>query len=57
MAKKRTLITGGGGFVGSHVADELLAHGHEVRVLDNFSPQVHGDAGGRPAYLSPVRSR
>ena len=53
MAKKRTLITGGGGFVGSHVADELLAHGHEVRVLDNFSPQVHGDTGGQPAYLSP----
>ena len=52
MAKKRTLITGGGGFVGSHVADELLAHGYEVRVLDNFNPQVHGDTGNRPAYLS-----
>jgi len=50
------LITGGAGFIGSHLADELLRAGHRVRALDNLSPQVHGDVGGRggrPAYLSP----
>ena len=33
----RLLITGGGGFVGSHLVDDLLSGGHEVRVLDNFA--------------------
>ena len=37
--------------MGSHVADELLARGYEVRLLDNFASQVHGDGGGRPDYL------
>lgn len=46
------LITGGAGFIGSHLADELLASGRRVRVLDNLTPQVH-DGGGRPAYLDP----
>ncbi len=40
----RVLITGGGGFIGSHLADELVAHGHRVRILDSFLPQVHGQA-------------
>ena len=53
MASKRVLITGGAGFVGSHVSDRLLAHGYEVRVLDNFAPQVHGSEGANPTYLSP----
>jgi Nucleoside-diphosphate-sugar epimerases len=50
MSTKKILITGGAGFVGSHLADSLVIAGHEVRVLDNLSPQVHGD--GAPAYLS-----
>lgn len=47
----RVLITGGAGFIGSHLTDELLQHGYEVRILDNLSPQVHPD-GKVPAYLS-----
>jgi dTDP-L-rhamnose 4-epimerase len=46
------LITGGGGFIGSHLADELLRHGHRVRALDNLSAQVHGENVGRPGYLN-----
>jgi len=47
------LITGGAGFIGSHVADELIARGYRVRALDNLSPQVHGPGQRRPAYLHP----
>jgi dTDP-L-rhamnose 4-epimerase len=47
----RVLITGGAGFIGSHLADRLLADGHEVRALDNLDPQVHTD-GERPDYLA-----
>ena len=51
-SRGRVLITGGAGFVGSHVADELLAHGYQVRVLDALAAQVHGDDAQWPAYLS-----
>ena len=46
------LITGGAGFIGSHLADRLLREGHAVRALDDLDPQVH-PAGGRPGYLDP----
>jgi dTDP-L-rhamnose 4-epimerase len=49
----RILITGGAGFIGSHLADELLEHGYRVRALDDLSEQVHGPGASRPGYLSP----
>jgi dTDP-L-rhamnose 4-epimerase len=48
---KRYLILGGAGFIGSHLADHLLQHGHAVRIYDSLLPQVHGPSGGWPSYL------
>lgn len=48
----QVLITGGAGFIGSHLADELIAHGYRVRVLDNLTPQVHGPNRAVPSYLN-----
>jgi dTDP-L-rhamnose 4-epimerase len=50
---KNVLITGGAGFIGSHLADELLERGYNVRVLDNLSEQVHGKNCKKPGYLNP----
>ena len=48
---RNVLITGGAGFIGSHLADELLQAGYEVSVLDALVEQVH-DGGRRPEYLN-----
>jgi nucleoside-diphosphate-sugar epimerase len=45
----KVLVTGGGGFIGSHTVDRLLADGHDVRVLDNFTT-------GRRENLLDVRA-
>ena len=50
---KKVLITGGAGFIGSHLADELLNKGYSVRALDNLTEQVHGNSEERPEYLNP----
>ena len=49
---RRVLITGGAGFIGSHLAEELLRAGDEVRVLDPLVAQVH-EGKPRPDYLDP----
>lgn len=49
MQSRHMLISGGAGFIGGHVAELALAAGHRVTVLDNLSPQIHGD----PAAYSP----
>lgn len=46
------LITGGAGFIGSHLCDELLKHDYSLTVLDNLSEQVHGKDNLRPEYLN-----
>jgi dTDP-L-rhamnose 4-epimerase len=46
------LITGGAGFIGSRLARRLVADGCSVTVLDNFSPQVHGEARELPGDLA-----
>jgi dTDP-L-rhamnose 4-epimerase len=50
---KNILITGGAGFIGSHLCDELIDKGYTVRVLDSLIAQVHGANAERPVYLNP----
>lgn len=47
----RVLVTGGAGFIGSHVVDRLVERGHDVIVLDNLDPQVHGEGATTPVNI------
>ena len=47
----RVLITGGAGFIGSHIALKLIEKGYDVTVLDNLLAQIHGD---NPDKTSPL---
>jgi dTDP-L-rhamnose 4-epimerase len=47
----RVLVTGGAGFVGSHVVDLLIEDGFEVRILDRLHPAAHSEP---PEYLNPA---
>ncbi len=50
--RKRALVTGGAGLIGSHIVDLLLNEGWTVRILDNLEPQTHKN--GKPAWVNPA---
>jgi dTDP-L-rhamnose 4-epimerase len=47
----KVLITGGAGFIGTRLARALLVAGHSLTIIDNFSPQIHGENDSLPADL------
>lgn len=53
----RILITGGAGFIGSNLVSELYRRGHEVTVLDNLSPQIHGSDPERSPLFRSIRGK
>lgn len=52
VVQKKIVITGGAGFIGSHLVDELIENDYKVVVFDNLIEQVHGPEQKRPDYLN-----
>jgi len=50
--RKRALVTGGAGLIGSHIVDLLVSEGWTVRILDNLEPQTHKN--GKPEWINPA---
>ena len=50
VRRKRALVTGGAGLIGSHIVDLLLQKGWRVRILDNLEPQTHKN--GKPSWVN-----
>lgn len=50
MNIKNVLVTGGAGFIGSHLTDQLVIAGYKVTILDNLTDQIH--RGKKPDYLN-----
>src|SRR4051812_26020386 len=55
MSIRDVLVTGGAGYIGSHLVDQLVARDYQVTVLDNLEPQVHR-SGGLPSYANAKAS-
>src|SRR6188768_709229 len=53
MPIRHVLVTGGAGYIGSHLVDSLVARDYRVTVLDNLEPQVHR-SGTWPSYANPA---
>jgi UDP-N-acetylglucosamine/UDP-N-acetyl-alpha-D-glucosaminouronate 4-epimerase len=55
MTKQTYLVTGGAGFIGSHITERLVRDGHEVRVLDNFSSGHEANLQSFPGAVELIR--
>ena len=54
IGMERVLVTGGAGFIGSHIANLLLSEGYNVVVLDNLDPQAHKIIGNYEKFLQKL---
>ncbi|HVG19112.1 MAG TPA: NAD-dependent epimerase/dehydratase family protein, partial [Blastocatellia bacterium] len=55
MGKRIYLVTGGAGFIGSHICERLLKEGHGVRVLDNFFSGKEANLGSLGGEVDLIR--
>lgn len=57
MKNKKILITGGAGFIGSHLVDTLNKKGYNIIVLDNLSPQIHGEIPEQSPLVQSIQGK